>query len=163
MRKFFVYIVARHQNIIIPLLLIDLQQDGFHPLVEVGLAGKTFILVLDTGASKTAFDHTLLMQADETIQIIPSDSLSTGLGTNNMQSFTATISTLQIGELQLECFEAAVLDLSAINIAYQQLGHPGVLGVLGGDILVKYKAVIDYGKKHLKLKSKTAPRKLLLL
>jgi hypothetical protein len=32
------------------------------------------------------------------------------------------------------------------------MGHPQVLGVLGGDILMKYKAVIDYGKQVLKLK-----------
>jgi hypothetical protein len=44
-----------------------------------------------------------------------------------------------------------VLDLSTINIAYRQLGHSDVLGVLGGDILMKYKAVIDYRKQELKL------------
>ena len=69
-----------------------------------------------------------------------------------MNSSTAVISDMLIGDLELPPFEAAVLDLSAINIAYRQLNLPEVLGVLGGDILMKYKAVIDYEKRLLKLK-----------
>ncbi|MDR3697298.1 retropepsin-like aspartic protease [Mucilaginibacter sp.] len=134
---------------VIPLQIIDLQQDGFHPLVNITLFGKPFILVLDTGASKTAFDETLLLQAHEHAILTTSDKLSTGLGTNTMTSSTAVINDLHIGEFLVEPFEVAVLDLSTINIAYSQLGHPEVLGVLGGDILMKYKAVIDYGKHEL--------------
>lgn len=66
-----------------------------------------------------------------------------------MQSSTAIISDLYIGNLQIKEFKAAILDLSNINIAYAQLGHTEVLGVLGGDILIKYNAAIDYGKKEL--------------
>jgi hypothetical protein len=68
-----------------------------------------------------------------------------------MESSTAIIHDLSIGSLLVAEFEVAVLDLSTINIAYGQLGHPEVLGVLGGDILMKYKAVIDYGEQVLML------------
>ena len=136
----------------IPLQIIDLHDDGFHPLLEVTLFDKAFIVVLDTGASKTAFDRTVLFEANETMAVLASDRLSTGLGTNTMESFTAVISGMLIGDMPIADFEVAVLDLSTINIAYSQMGHPQVLGVLGGDILMKYKAVIDYGKQVLKLK-----------
>jgi predicted aspartyl protease len=144
----------------VPLQIIDLHDDGYHPLVEVILFGKAFIVVLDTGASKTAFDQSMLAQANEATSITASDRLSTGLGTNTMESFTATIKGMRIGTLKVTAFDVAVLDLSTINIAYSQMGHPQVLGVLGGDILMKYKAVIDYGKQTMKLtkpkgKSKT--------
>ncbi|SDD63795.1 Aspartyl protease [Mucilaginibacter pineti] len=139
----------------IPLQIIDLHDDGFHPLVEVILFKKAFIVVLDTGASKTAFDQTMLAAASEATSILASDRLSTGLGTNTMESFTATIKGMKIGSLKIDMFEVAVLDLSTINIAYRQMGHPEVLGVLGGDILMKYKAVIDYGKQVLKFKKPT--------
>jgi hypothetical protein len=135
----------------VALQMIDLHEDGFHPLVEVSVFGKAFILVLDTGASKTAFDQTMLMQAHENAVVTISDRLSTGLGTNTMVSSTAIIHDLYIGSLLIDEFEVAVLDLSTINIAYRQLGHPEILGVLGGDILMKYKAVIDYGKGSLSL------------
>lgn len=136
----------------VPLNILDLHDDGFHPLLEIRLFGHNYTVVLDTGASKTAFDKNLL-QANDDLLILASDKLSTGLGTNDMESFTAIIPDLQIGELQVPPFEVAVLDLSAINIAYRQLNHPEILGVLGGDILMKYKAVIDYGKRKLILKS----------
>ncbi|MDB5154276.1 MAG: clan aspartic protease [Mucilaginibacter sp.] len=139
-------------RITIPLQIIDLHDDGFHPLVDVTVYGKPFILVLDTGASKTAFDHTTLLKAGDNASIKSSDRLSTGLGTNTMTSSTAIIHDMHIGELLVPEFEVAVLDLSSINIAYRQLNHPEVLGVLGGDILMKYKAVIDYGKKVIRLK-----------
>jgi hypothetical protein len=134
-------------TITVPLQIIDLHGDGYHPLVEITLNGAPYILVLDTGASKTAFDHNLLEQSGAVI--VASERLSTGLGVINMSSSTAVISDIQIGDLHIFDFEVAVLDLSTINIAYRQLNHPEVLGVLGGDILVKYNAVIDYGQQTL--------------
>ena len=134
----------------IPLQIIDMQEEGCHPLVDITVFGKPFILVLDTGASKTAFDQSMVEA--EGREFVLSDRLSTGLGTNSMSSSTAVIHDLYIGSVSVEEFEVAVLDLSAINIAYSQLGYPEVLGVLGGDLLMKYKAVINYGKQQLILK-----------
>lgn len=136
----------------IPLQIIDLEGDGFHPLVEVVVFGKPFLVVLDTGASKTAFDKTLLEQANEAVEVMESEKLSTGLGTNSMTSFTLRLDELYIGAMRVRDIEVAVLDLSAINHAYSQLGKPQVLGVLGGDILMRYLAVIDYGENRLTLK-----------
>ena len=138
-------------TVTIPLQIIDLHDDGFHPLLDVFVLGEQFKLVLDTGASKTAFDQSTLMQANQYVLLQPSDRLSTGLGTNTMASFTAKITDLYLSIFLVPEFEVAVLDLSAINIAYAQLNHPLVLGVLGSDILMKYKAVIDYGKQLLSL------------
>jgi len=135
----------------VPLQIIDLHGDGYHPLVEIRVNATFYILVLDTGASKTAFDHNLLEQAGAVITA--SERLSAGLGVTNMSSSTAVINDIQIGELHIPNFEVAVLDLSTINVAYRQLNHPEVLGVLGGDILVKYNAVIDYRKQTLSFHS----------
>ncbi|WP_183579037.1 aspartyl protease family protein [Mucilaginibacter sp. X5P1] len=137
----------------VPLHIIDLHEDGFHPLLDITVFGRLFKVVLDTGASKTAFDKTLLLKANEIALLNASDKLSTGLGTNTMESFTATIYDMHIGDLKIPGFDVAVLDLSAINIAYEQMGHPEVLGVIGGDILMQYKAVIDYGKQVVKFKT----------
>ena len=139
-------------KITIPLQIIDLHDDGFHPLLDIVIFQKNFKVVLDTGASRTAFDHQLLLHANEEALITASERLSTGLGTNSMQSSTAIIENIWIGELLIPSIEVAVLDLSTINIAYRELGHPEVLGVIGSDIMMKYKAVIDFGKKILILK-----------
>jgi len=143
--------MPKQKRIQIPLQIIDLHEDGFHPLVEISVFAATFLLVLDTGASKTAFDHDTLKEINKST-ITLSDRLSTGLGTNSMVSSTAIIHDLYIGGLLIPGLEVAVLDLSTINIAYRQLGHPEVLGVLGSDILMKYRAVIDFGKRLLELR-----------
>ena len=135
----------------VPLQIIDLNEDGFHPLLNIKVFGKKFTVVLDTGASKTAFDKTLLQQANRSALITESNILSTGLGTNSMASFTSVMHDMRIGRLKIPEFEVAVLDLSTINFAYAQMGHPQVLGVIGGDILMRYNAVINYGKRTLRL------------
>lgn len=137
----------------IPLQIIDLQDDGFHPLVEVVVFGKPHTVVLDTGASRTVFDKSILLEANNEIALTDTDKLSTGLGTNSMSSSKLVLHDLHIGSLHIPNFEVAVLDLSHINNAYSQLNLPLILGVLGGDVLMKYKAVIDYGKSTLLLNS----------
>lgn len=136
----------------IPLALLNLQDDGFHLLVEVVIFEKTFKAVLDTGASKTVFDKTTIEKYVGDNELKTSDRVSTGLGTTNMESFTWIIPDFKVGDFHLRNFEVAILDLSSINFAYENLSVDPVIGVIGGDILTQYNGVIDYGKKTLVLK-----------
>jgi high-affinity Fe2+/Pb2+ permease len=136
----------------IPLALLNLQDDGFHLLVEVVVFDKTFKAVLDTGASKTVLDKTTIEKHIGSDELKTSDRVSTGLGTTNMESFTWLLHDFQIGDFHLKNLEVAVLDLSSINFAYENLSVDPVIGVIGGDILTQYNGIIDYGKKTLTLK-----------
>ena len=136
----------------IPFEVISLQGDGFHIITEVEIFEKNFKMVIDTGASKTVLDkETLLSSGISEDNFLNTDILSTGLGTNNMQSFMITIPKIKLSEWSTKNFTAAVLDLSSINFAYQQIGLEPVIGVLGGDIFKLYGARIDYKKNILKL------------
>jgi len=137
-------------SVTVPLELINLNNDGFHLLVEVFVFNQIFNLVLDTGASKTVFDKTTVEKYTNVEDLLISDQLSTGLGTNSMQSYGIKLDKIKLGGLIIEDFEAAVLDLSIISAAYQNLNLPPIIGVLGGDILQKYDAVINYKKLWLK-------------
>jgi hypothetical protein len=145
------------KKITVPLELINLNNDGFHLLVEVFVFGQKFNLVLDTGASKTVLDKTIVEQNCLLENLLVSDQLSTGLGTNNMQSYSIHIDTLKIGRLYIKNLEIAVLDLSMISSAYQNLNLPPIIGVLGGDILQQYKTIIDYNKLQMKFIDQSAP------
>ncbi|TWR27987.1 clan AA aspartic protease [Mucilaginibacter achroorhodeus] len=138
----------------IPLQIINLHDDGFHPLLDITVFGKPFKAVLDTGASRTAFDREVLTAANAEADIIASERLSTGLGTTTMESATAVIKKLYISDFLIPEIEVAVLDLSTINYAYREMGHPEILGVIGSDIMMKYKGVVDFGRKKLTLKQK---------
>lgn len=136
----------------IPFERINLQADGYHIITEVTLFDKTFKLVIDTGASKTVLDKTTLLEsgiAEDNFE--NTDILSTGLGTNTMESFMLTIPEIKLHDWKINNFTVAVLDLSSINFAYNQIGLEPVIGVLGGDILQQYGAIIDYKKQTLTL------------
>ncbi|SEL84106.1 retropepsin-like aspartic protease [Parapedobacter koreensis] len=139
----------------VPLTLLNLQDDGFHLLLEVIVFDTPFKAVLDTGASKTVFDKaTVETYLHQNMALQHTDMVSTGLGTTSMQSFTLNVPDLQIGGLHLKHYEVAVLDLSTINYAYEQLEIEPVIGVVGGDILTAYGGIIDYRKSMLKLRQR---------
>ena len=138
----------------IPLTLLNLEDDGFHLLVEVVIFNRRFTAVLDTGASKTVFDKTIIEQYANQEHILLSEHLSTGLGTNTMESYTLVLSELKLGDLTLNDYKVAILDLSSINKAYEMLDLEPVLGVIGGDLLKKHKAIINYKEAKLTLSLK---------
>jgi predicted aspartyl protease len=139
----------------VPLELLNLHDDGFHLLVEVVVFGQRCNAVLDTGASKTVLDKSTILDLIEQEDLLTlSDKLSTGLGTTTMESFTITIPDFRIGSLKIPKLETVVIDLSNINDAYDKMNFQRVIGVIGGDILMNYKAVIDYGKLTLSLTKK---------
>ncbi len=139
----------------VPLTPLNLQDDGFHLVLEVIVFGKPFKAVLDTGASKTVFDKATIEPylLDDAI-LRHTDMVSTGLGTTSMQSFILQLPDLHIGALHLKRYDVAVLDLSSINYAYEQLAIEPVIGVIGGDILTQYGGLIDYRKNTLTLRQR---------
>lgn len=145
----------------IPLEILELQGDGYHVLIDVYLFDQSFKMVLDTGASKTVLDKTTLLASGiPEEKILNTNIVSTGLGTNSMESFILELPSLGIGNWKVKKFLTAVLDLSAVNFAYQQMNLPPVIGVLGGDILVPYAARIDYQKQTLTLRERKVRRRV---
>lgn len=138
----------------IPLEIVDLQGDGFHLLVEVVVFGQIFKAVLDTGASKSAFDMEIIsgLAPEDQIIHVP-DHHAIGLGTTTMERYYVVCPELRMGDLIIENYEVPVFDLSAIKFAYDKLELPPVIGVIGGDIMMDYKAVIDYEHLQLHLKA----------
>lgn len=134
---------------------LSLQDNGYHLLVDIEVYGQIHQAVLDTGASKTVFDKSIVekLLGDHT-PLEYSEYLSTGLGTTSMESFTLLLPTLRIGNWQLKKMRIAVLDLSTINYAYGQMKIEPVIGVIGGDILMDYGGVIDYAKMTLRLRER---------
>lgn len=136
-------------KISIPIRLLHIEGNGHHLAVTLQVNGKSANMILDTGASQTVFDKTQIQTylSDETIA--DNETLSTGLGTTSMQSHVLEIRKFALGKLKLENYRSIVLDLSHVNKTYEQLGLKLIVGVLGSDLLEKYKAVIDYGKRRL--------------
>jgi len=135
----------------IKLTVFSLDKDGFHVRLKVKINGKPADLILDTGASRTVLDKNSIGEFIPDVDLMEHDATTSGVGSNELQSFSTVLKELEIGTLKMKKYHCAILDLTHVNMAYEMVGRPKVHGVLGGDILKKYKAKINYETKTLTL------------
>lgn len=108
--------------------------------------------MVDTGASRTVIHKPLLQEfAFKTLEQSPVQA-NTIFSTS--ETIQAEIPVFKIGRCKMENYIAVGIDLSAVTETYNQLGHPAINAIIGGDILLKYHAVINYDKKTLRLNKK---------
>ncbi len=131
--------------------ILNIEDDGYHIQIEAEVNHLPCTLLVDTGASKTVFDLMFFTEHFEDFIPLQEDRISVGLGTNSMISHSTVIKTLNIGALNTTNFKTTLLDLSHVNVSYEKLFLPRIAGVLGGDLLMKHQAVIDYCKQIITL------------
>lgn len=133
----------------IPITIIELEPDNYHIIISGEFAdGKKVNWVIDTGASKTVFDKNL----DDYYLLLDgeSDQIHTaGIGDQPQEISLGLLHVFHAGKLKVEKLKVALLDLSHINSLYSKCSEIEICGLIGGDFLLKYKAVIDYKKKLL--------------
>ncbi len=136
----------------IPIRIIELDTDNFHPLVSGVFAdGANVTWVIDTGASKTVFDKSL----SEKYMLLENENEevhSAGIGEKPLETQTGKLNIFYLGKMKIEMEKVALLDLSHINILYSKATPLKVCGLIGGDFLMKHKAIIDYKRKLLVLR-----------
>jgi predicted aspartyl protease len=136
----------------VPLEIQAIEEDGFHLMIHVEVNGISARMLVDTGASRSVFDQERIGRFfEEMPDMAENQQKSTGLGTRDMQSQALYLDTFAIGELVIKKYPAVVLDMSHVNLSYAELGMEPIDGVLGSDILMKYGALIDYGKGILRI------------
>ena len=136
---------------IIALKKINIPPLGVHLIIEVEVNGVPTKLVLDTGASRSVIDREYLSTIDDSLELKEEPSLSAGVGASNLESFTVILESLKIGALTIEDCEIAVMDLTHVKASYEQIEEDAIYGVIGGDLLLDYNAIIDYANLKLKL------------
>ena len=135
----------------IPLQLLDIEGEGFHIMVKGMIHGKEANFLIDTGASRSVFDPNTITDFIDNIQFEKKEGMTAGVGSSDLESATFVIDNFFIGELETHDYEAVALDLENIHEMYGKLGLPRIDGIIGGDLLKRYKAVINYRSKKLRL------------
>lgn len=135
----------------VPIKVINIEQDGSHIFISALVNAKPATLLIDTGASRSVFDLNRIRQFEEEKEFLLHQKLSTGLGTNSMPTQGIVVENFTLGKLSIDQFDVVLLDLQHVNDSYSSMGLAPIDGVLGNDILVRYKAVIDLGKNSLTL------------
>ena len=132
------------RTISVPLTLINLNDDGFHLLVEITAYGTKHLAVADTGASRSVFDKGFIERNSTDVTTAEDTSATTLFSTS--ATIQAVIPKLKIGKLLIKNYHAVALDLETVNEAYELLGHPRIIAIIGSDIFYSYQAKINYKK-----------------
>ncbi len=137
----------------IPISVKKIPPNGSHIFVNGKINEIGLRFLIDTGASQSVIDKTFVDQNLNGIHVIKTEHQTTGLGANIPNSEFIKVYRIRIGKFKLGRMEFAMLDLSIVNTAYTGAGFKTVNAIIGGDILLKYRAVIDYSAKTLNLKA----------
>ncbi len=108
--------------------------------------------ILDTGASKSCVG----MQDADVFDLLTEESehKASGAGPSEIDTLMSRKNRLEIGKFKIERAQLILIDLQHINNALQKQNAEPVNGIIGADILIKGKAIIDYDKKYLYLLNK---------
>jgi predicted aspartyl protease len=138
----------------IPLIITNLEQDGFHPLVKCKLKKKTIWLVVDTGASRTVID----LESLNDFSPFESEHIEPFAAGINAQQFAVKryiLPNISFSGIKFKNMEVFGSNLSELSKLYEQLAGMPIHGLLGCDFLVKHKVVLNFKTKELLFKVKT--------
>lgn len=113
-----------------------------HLLIKANINGVSGNFILDTGASNSCVGF-------ESIEFFNlkagrSKTKASGAGATGMFTKLAKNNTLKIGRWQTEDLHLIIFDMAHVNEALRQYKAKPVHGIIGADILLEGKAIIDY-------------------
>lgn len=123
-----------------------------HLLVKGKINGIEGSFILDTGASNSCVDFEGITRYS--LSATDSDTKAAGAGGIGMATQTSVKNTLKLGRWTDKNFGLVIFDMSHVNEALRQYKAKPVHGIIGADILMKGKAIIDYYNHCVYLKSK---------
>lgn len=121
-----------------------------HLLIKAKINGVTGNFILDTGASNSCVGF-------ESIELFnlkagKSKTKAAGAGATGMFTQIAKNNSLKIGRWKTENFHLIIFDMSHVNDALKQYKAKPVQGIIGADVLLEGKAIIDYANHCFYLK-----------
>ena len=113
-----------------------------HLLIKAMINGVKGNFILDTGASSSCVGY----ESVEKFNLNAKDSKTkaSGAGANSMDTQFSKNNKLQVGNWKEKEFNLVIFNLSHVNFALTQHKAKPVDGIIGADILLKGKAIIDY-------------------
>ena len=119
-----------------------------HLLIRAEINGVKGNFILDTGASNSCvdFSHVELFQ----LTAGHSKTKAAGAGAAGMFTQIAKETRIKLGTWKAD-FDLVIFDLSHVNLALVEHKAKAVQGIIGADVLLRGKAIIDYYNHYLYL------------
>jgi predicted aspartyl protease len=121
-----------------------------HLLIKAKINGVKGNFILDTGASNSCVGFESIEYF--TLEAKNSKTKASGAGATGMTTQISTKNHLQLNKWKHNSFDLVIFDLSHINEALSQYKVKPVHGIIGADVLMKGKGIIDYFNHCLYLK-----------
>jgi len=121
-----------------------------HFVINAKINGVKGRFIVDTGASNSCVG---LEEIDLfNLSLEETDKKAAGAGSTNIKTQIASQNILKIKQFKITNLTLVVIDLSHINTALIEHKTNPINGIIGADVLKKYKGVIDYHYRALYLK-----------
>lgn len=121
-----------------------------HLLIKANVNGISGNFILDTGASNSCVGFEGIEKFE--LKASKSKTKASGAGATGMLTQLAKNNSLQIGRWKTTDFHLIIFDMTHVNDALLQYKAKPVHGIIGADILLEGKAIIDYYNHCLYLK-----------
>jgi predicted aspartyl protease len=120
-----------------------------HLLITAEINGVKGRFILDTGASNTC----VCVRNVDLFQLYAKDSKTkaVGAGASDISTQISHNNSLKIGKWKSNDFNIVIIDLSHVNEVMFQSRTKPVQGIIGADVLIKGKALVDYANHYLYL------------
>lgn len=133
---------------IIPIQYVEID-DGLQLMVEAMVNGKAALMMVDTGASRTLFDPSAMVDYIEEPKYDDMFGTAATIGGTDIEQKTVVVDSFSLGDAVIEGWEFVAIDLWRIRDFNRSMGLPDFVGIIGGDVLRHLKATIDYGRRRL--------------
>ncbi len=146
----------------LPLHILPIENQGYQIVLRAVISNHAACLLVDTGASHTLFDRQRLERFGPLSTNHTVTYQAKGLG-NEIDSFILDIPKFNFNGHSIDDYHAILMNLDALSEIYAEfLGEP-IHGILGGDLLYRLDAIINYKKQVIKLSKKKEPLFVLTL
>lgn len=122
-----------------------------HLQIKAKINGISGNFILDTGASNTCIGFESIEYFE--LEARKSKTKASGAGGTGMKTQISSGNKLQLGSWKNTDFDVVIFDLSHVNEALESFKTKPVQGIIGADVLLEGKAIIDYFNHYLYLRS----------
>jgi len=122
-----------------------------HFVINAKINGIKGRFIVDTGASNSCvgLEEIILFN----LSLEQTNKKAAGAGSTNISTQIAKGNTMHLRRFKIKSLMLVVIDLSHINTALIEHNTKPINGIIGADILEKYKGILDYNYKALYLKA----------
>ena len=130
----------------------SLEGGGKHIFVQCTVLGQKHFMLIDTGCSNTVFDSCSEIFSGIRLHDMKDNGKNFSLNAAIDDVKVGRINDFAIGKFSVNFNRGVFISLDHLNALYETMIGRKIIGILGGDFLKKYRAVIDFGEGKMTLK-----------